>query len=149
MPIQCARCALRFDTDASLKEHQRRPEGCEVREEGPKEGFDKEQEKRLKSRKRPPIGQTEIEKWNAVYLILFPEDEPSKIPSPCKTSPLVMAVQMTNEIQFMTTTRSLLKRAGNPQSRMSSQNSKNTPGASSLGVSASSSSSLWKRNHNH
>lgn len=145
MPIQCARCALKFDTDTSLKEHQRRPEGCEVREEGPKEGFDKEQEKRLRSRKRPPIGQTEIEKWNAVYLILFPEDD--KIPSPCKTSPLVMAVQMTNEIQFMTTTRSLLKRAGNPQSRMSLQNSKNTPGASSLGVSASSSSSSWRRNH--
>jgi len=122
LPIQCARCALKFDTDTSLKEHQRRPEGCEVREEGPKEGFDKEQEKRLKSRKRPPIGQTEIEKWNAVYLILFPEDE-SKIPSPCKTSPLVMAVQMTNEVQFMTT------------------------GASSLGVSASSSSSSWRRNH--
>ena len=147
MPIQCARCALRFDTDASLKEHQRRPEGCEVREEGPKEGFDKEQEKRLKSRKRPPIGQTEIEKWNAVYLILFPEDE--QIPSPCKAGPLAIVVQMANEIQFMTTTRSLLKRAGNLQSRMSSQNSKNTLGASSLGVSASSSSSLWRRNHNH
>jgi hypothetical protein len=38
----------------------------------------------LKCRKRPIKFQTEDEKWKDMYKILFPDDDQSKVPSPCK-----------------------------------------------------------------
>lgn len=48
------------------------------------EGFTKEQEKRLRSRKKTHADMTDEDKWREIYTILFPDDDPSAIPSPCK-----------------------------------------------------------------
>lgn len=68
-----------------MKEHQRAPQGCEVRDEIVAEGLSPEQEKKLKSRKRSRPDQTEGDKWREIYMILFPDDDPLKIPTPCES----------------------------------------------------------------
>jgi hypothetical protein len=50
----------------------------------PDEGIDKVKEEKLKNRKKVFQAENEEQKWKDVYLILFPETNPSKIPSPCK-----------------------------------------------------------------
>jgi hypothetical protein len=82
LPPQCHRCCITFANDVTLREHQRDPRGCEVNEQIPLEGFDKDQERRLKSKKRSQTYQTEEEKWKGVYRILFPDDGEADIPIP-------------------------------------------------------------------
>ncbi|KAF2828194.1 hypothetical protein CC86DRAFT_242906, partial [Ophiobolus disseminans] len=82
LPPQCHRCCTTFTNDVTLREHQRDPRGCDVREQVPLEGFDKEQERRLKSKKKSQVHQTEEEKWKGVYRILFPDDGEADIPTP-------------------------------------------------------------------
>ncbi|KAF2736281.1 hypothetical protein EJ04DRAFT_551355 [Polyplosphaeria fusca] len=82
LPIQCNRCCSTFPSESSLKEHQRDPRGCEVREQAPREGFDKDQERKLKSKKRSQVHLSEEDKWNVVYKILFPDDDEAEMPSP-------------------------------------------------------------------
>lgn len=82
LPPQCHRCCATFSTDLILREHQRDPSGCEVREQVPVEGFDKDQEQQLKSKKRSQTYLTEEEKWKAVYRILFPDDRDEDMPTP-------------------------------------------------------------------
>jgi hypothetical protein len=82
LPPQCHRCCTTFSNDVALREHQRDARGCDVREQTPPEGFDKEQERRLKSKKKSQTYQTEEEKWKSVYRILFPDDGEADIPTP-------------------------------------------------------------------
>lgn len=82
LPPQCHRCCTTFSNDVTLREHQRDPRGCDVREQMPLEGFDKEQERHLKSKKKSQVHQTEEEKWKGVYRILFPDDGEEDIPTP-------------------------------------------------------------------
>ncbi|KAF2466340.1 uncharacterized protein BDR25DRAFT_317733 [Lindgomyces ingoldianus] len=82
MPIHCPRCYCTFKTESDLRGHQRALEGCTVQEAKGYDGYDKEQEKKLKSKKRCISGKTEEDKWNDIYMILFPEAHPSAIPSP-------------------------------------------------------------------
>lgn len=82
LPPQCLRCSVAFPTETSLKIHLRDPQGCEVREQISPEGFDKDQERKLKSKKRSQKSQNEEEKWRCVYNILFPDDNPDNMPSP-------------------------------------------------------------------
>ena len=49
-----------------------------------RDGFNKDQETKLRSKKRSRIPLTEEEKWKAVWQILFPNDTEDDIPSPCK-----------------------------------------------------------------
>jgi hypothetical protein len=72
-----------FKSDALIKEHQRGATPCKVREDELTEGFDDDQEKQLKSRKGMKGDLTEVEKWNRVYSILFPDDDPEEMPTPC------------------------------------------------------------------
>ncbi|KAH7109639.1 hypothetical protein B0J11DRAFT_401388, partial [Dendryphion nanum] len=82
LPAQCHRCCMTFASETSLREHQRDIRGCEIREQIPLEGFDKEQERKLKSKKRGQKAQNEEEKWKSVFAILFPDDNPESMPSP-------------------------------------------------------------------
>ncbi|KAH7389987.1 hypothetical protein BKA66DRAFT_460242 [Pyrenochaeta sp. MPI-SDFR-AT-0127] len=82
LPPQCHRCCTTFAHDTALRAHQRDERGCAVRTQMPLEGFDKEQERRLKSKKRSQTYQSEEEKWKGVYKILFPDDEAEQMPSP-------------------------------------------------------------------
>ena len=47
------------------------------------EGIDSEKRTKLKN-KKGINGQSDIERWNAIYRILFPDDDLLEIPSPCK-----------------------------------------------------------------
>lgn len=82
LPIQCNRCCSIFENESQLREHQRDPRGCEIQEQVPLEGFDKAQERKLKSKKRSTVCQTEEDKWKSVYRILFPDDADEDMPSP-------------------------------------------------------------------
>jgi hypothetical protein len=53
-----------------------------VREQVPPEGFDKDQERRLKSKKKSQTYQSEEEKWKSVYRVLFQDDGEADIPTP-------------------------------------------------------------------
>jgi hypothetical protein len=48
-----------------------------------REGLSPSQEERLRSRKRVRLGTSEYEKWNRMYLILFPDDDHTQLPTPC------------------------------------------------------------------
>ncbi|KAI9686089.1 MAG: hypothetical protein M1822_004072 [Bathelium mastoideum] len=80
LPIYCNRCGCVFKTDDSLLEHQRADEPCQKGDRSPMDGFDKQQEKLLRSRKRNQ--KSEVEKWVEVYTILFPNDSSESVPSP-------------------------------------------------------------------
>jgi hypothetical protein len=67
---------------AELKEHARDVGLCQISEPVVLQGFDKEQEQRLRKRKRSML--TEAEKWKEMYKILFPYDDDDSIPSPCR-----------------------------------------------------------------
>ncbi|KAF2028881.1 hypothetical protein EK21DRAFT_113413 [Setomelanomma holmii] len=82
LPPQCHRCCTTFSTEVALREHQRDPAGCDVQAQVPLEGFDKDQERRLKSKKKSQNYMTEDEKWKVVYRILFPDDAETDIPTP-------------------------------------------------------------------
>ncbi|PSN74914.1 hypothetical protein BS50DRAFT_615700 [Corynespora cassiicola Philippines] len=82
LPIYCPRCYKTFKVEALFHEHQRAKDTCTMRPKENLEGFDKEQEKRLRSRKRCPPEQNEEEKWRDMYRILFPSDDPASMPSP-------------------------------------------------------------------
>ncbi|KAI1284140.1 hypothetical protein F5Y07DRAFT_385663 [Xylaria sp. FL0933] len=80
--FRCARCWECFESEQDYVDHQRAPIPCELRESEPIEGFDAEQERQLKSRKKKSHIVTEIDKWRAVFQILFPHVLPDEIPSP-------------------------------------------------------------------
>ncbi|KAK4445174.1 hypothetical protein QBC34DRAFT_166066 [Podospora aff. communis PSN243] len=80
LPTRCARCGEEFQNEADLTAHQRRPQGCEVREVEQAEGCTKDQEKAL--RKRTKGLESEEEKWKEMYRILFPDDPEDAIPTP-------------------------------------------------------------------
>jgi hypothetical protein len=56
---------------------------CEIKEGVSGEGFNKEQERQLKCRKKS-TQLTEEQKWAAIYLILYPNTLPNEMPPPCK-----------------------------------------------------------------
>lgn len=66
-----------------MKRHLREPEPCKISDAGEADGYNKEQEKQLRVRKRPP-NQTEVDRWFEMYRILFPRDNAMSTPSPCK-----------------------------------------------------------------
>ena len=95
----CDRCLESFQNADALKVHHRAQTQCLLRDEpleGP-DGVTPAQENQLRSRKRSRLGgrDTEHEKWESIYTILFP-GEP-EIPSPCKLASrrrIVLAVDV-------------------------------------------------------
>ncbi|KAI1353483.1 hypothetical protein F5Y01DRAFT_53989 [Xylaria sp. FL0043] len=80
--FRCARCWGCFESEQYYVDHQRAPIPCELRESEPIEGFDAEQERQLRSRKKKSHVVSEVDKWRAVFQILFPHVLPGEIPSP-------------------------------------------------------------------
>ncbi|KAF3002711.1 hypothetical protein E8E14_000647 [Neopestalotiopsis sp. 37M] len=84
--IHCPRCYITFGDQDALDTHLRQPVQlqCASSDEATNKaklgGFDKRQEKDLRSRKGL-CKMTEYEKWRKIYVILFP-DEHDHIPSP-------------------------------------------------------------------
>ncbi|OCL14408.1 hypothetical protein AOQ84DRAFT_257243, partial [Glonium stellatum] len=82
LPIQCPRCGKAFNAESDLDVHLRSAPSCEIQENAPMQGMSKEQEKKLRSKKRSADVQSEEDKWKAVYRILFPDDDLLLMPSP-------------------------------------------------------------------
>ncbi|KAK3293800.1 uncharacterized protein B0H64DRAFT_173147 [Chaetomium fimeti] len=83
LPIQCPRCWETFKAEAQLQLHLQQDPPCSVqRNRTLQEGFTKDQEKKLRSRKKGHADMTDVDKWREIYMILFPDDEQSAIPSP-------------------------------------------------------------------
>lgn len=80
------RCWEVFKTDELLNAHLQQDPPCETRKnQALVEGFTKDQEKRLRSRKKAQADTTDEDKWREIYMILFPYDDVQSIPSPCKS----------------------------------------------------------------
>ncbi|KAK3390701.1 hypothetical protein B0H63DRAFT_388880 [Podospora didyma] len=83
LPIQCPRCWDVFKGDNQLRAHLQQDPPCDVRtNQTLVEGFTKDQEKRLRSRKKVQADMTDEDKWREIYMILFPDDDKATIPSP-------------------------------------------------------------------
>lgn len=83
LPIQCPRCWGVFKSDELLRSHLQQNPPCHMSENRTLvEGFTKDQEKRLRSRKKAQADTTDEDKWREIYMILFPDDEEASIPSP-------------------------------------------------------------------
>ncbi|KAL2148641.1 hypothetical protein VTH82DRAFT_2195 [Thermothelomyces myriococcoides] len=83
LPIQCPRCWEQFKVESQLQDHLQQDPPCPIRQNRViQEGFTKEQEKKLRSRKKTHADMTDEDKWREIYMILFPDDDPETIPSP-------------------------------------------------------------------
>ncbi|KAI0533498.1 hypothetical protein GGR58DRAFT_110192 [Xylaria digitata] len=78
----CPRCNSCFGDDKELQTHLRADEPCKKSHAPPEEGIDQDTERKLRERKRHNSGQTEIQRWNDIYLLLFPGADRNAIPSP-------------------------------------------------------------------
>ncbi|KAK7402606.1 hypothetical protein QQX98_011647 [Neonectria punicea] len=84
---RCNRCCRDLKSSAQLLEHQRLQNPCQLRDQGPQEGIDEEQETTLRSKRMGKGKISEEEKWAEAYRVLFPGEEP--VPSPYQ-GPLLM-----------------------------------------------------------
>ncbi|KAE9971747.1 hypothetical protein BLS_004325 [Venturia inaequalis] len=78
----CPRCQLSFEDSETLNEHAQAAESCTIANhppEQPIEGCNKEQERKLRCRKRQP-GETDEDRWAEMYRILFGDDV--EVPGP-------------------------------------------------------------------
>jgi len=83
----CSRCLQKCKSASELLAHQRTSVPCETKTDAFPEGtMMPSQEEALRIKKRVPPNTTEEQRWNEVYLILFPE-ETGALPSPCKFVP--------------------------------------------------------------
>ncbi|OMP87773.1 hypothetical protein BK809_0007863 [Diplodia seriata] len=85
LPAICPRCQAQFDTEEEVTDHLNAPERCEKRpRKAHLEGFDREQELKLRTKKRSKGEGSEEEKWRGVYMILFPNASLGEVPSACR-----------------------------------------------------------------
>lgn len=77
----CLRCGRVFENQADSAEHAQLEEPCKLVKNVSIEGFNKDQLKKLKSRKRARGNRSEEENWRNIYRILFPDC--TVIPDPC------------------------------------------------------------------
>ncbi|KAI3327835.1 hypothetical protein HD806DRAFT_336567 [Xylariaceae sp. AK1471] len=78
----CPRCNSCFENDKELQAHLRLDEPCKKSNVVLEEGIDQDTERKLRERKRHNSGQTETQRWNEMYLLLFPGADRNAIPSP-------------------------------------------------------------------
>ncbi|KAI8965184.1 hypothetical protein F5Y11DRAFT_313199 [Daldinia sp. FL1419] len=78
---RCGRCWESFESEDDYLGHQRTAEPCVLKEKEPIDGFDTNQERKLKQR-RIGSDMSETEKWRAIFVILFPNVRPEDIPTP-------------------------------------------------------------------
>ncbi|KAF2965359.1 hypothetical protein GQX73_g8238 [Xylaria multiplex] len=102
--FKCVRCWTPFESEKNYINHQRAATSCELRDRGPIEGFDSDQEKQLKSRKKKNNIVSEVDRWNAVFQILFPHVSADQIPSPFYehgrlADPTMLAHETLNECE--------------------------------------------------
>ncbi|KAH6708791.1 hypothetical protein BKA61DRAFT_678648 [Leptodontidium sp. MPI-SDFR-AT-0119] len=77
--IQCPRCSLQFRDQKALKTHLRSIAVCNYVAGQPVEGFELDVEEKLKRRRKTAADQTDAERWEEIYRLLFPGQS---VPSP-------------------------------------------------------------------
>lgn len=81
----CSRCLNKYKSAAELLAHQRAAVSCETRTDAFSEGtMFPSQEEALRVKKRVPPNTTEEQRWNEVYMVVFPEEQADALPTPCK-----------------------------------------------------------------
>lgn len=84
----CSRCLKRCKNAAELLAHQRAAVPCETQTDAFPEGtMLPSQEEILRVKKRVPPNTTEEDRWNEMYLVLFPEADAGSLPTPCTFGP--------------------------------------------------------------
>lgn len=74
----------RCKSAAELLAHQRADVRCETRSDAFPEGtMMPSQEEALRVKKRVPPNTAEEQRWNEIYVVLFPESTPDSLPTPC------------------------------------------------------------------
>lgn len=102
--FKCPRCCQPFDGPDDLHAHQRSDTPCALQMESTVEGITEGQERKLRA--QSPNAKTEGQRWIDVYRILFPDDDPSVIPSPCKSFFISrMANKLADATKFFQITR--------------------------------------------
>jgi len=85
LPPSCPRCHETFESEKVKLEHLISSERCAVRDKPRIEGIDPATHELLRSRKLLQGQETEVAKWQTVYLALFPDvKEHDILPSPCQ-----------------------------------------------------------------
>ncbi|KAF4614326.1 hypothetical protein G7Y89_g15411 [Cudoniella acicularis] len=81
LTFYCQRCKEFFEKQEDLESHLQRMEGCEFVQAEPADGIliGGSVQNKIRDRKKTYPGQTEMEKWQELYKILFPMED---IPSP-------------------------------------------------------------------
>jgi hypothetical protein len=87
--FQCQRCKELFKDQEALERHFLEVKSCELNLAEPTEGITGNVEKRLRSRKKTHRDQSESERWQEIYRILFPREE---VPSPCKLPDILFGI---------------------------------------------------------
>jgi hypothetical protein len=98
--FQCPRCKEPFKYQEALERHFLEVKSCELNLVEPIEGITDNVEKRLRSRKKTHRDQSEFERWQEIYRILFPTEE---VPSPCKLPILFSWYCISSEDHFLAT----------------------------------------------
>ncbi|GAP83642.1 putative udp-glucoronosyl and udp-glucosyl transferase family protein [Rosellinia necatrix] len=78
----CPRCNSCFENDKELQTHLRADDPCKKSNVAREEGIDQDTERKLRERKKYNSCQTESQRWNDIYLLLFPGADRNAIPSP-------------------------------------------------------------------
>ncbi|KIM98284.1 hypothetical protein OIDMADRAFT_146920 [Oidiodendron maius Zn] len=71
---QCLRCKAVFDSEELLDAHTVAEERCNLNAEEPVDGVTRKMKDQLQCRKKLHPGQTDAEKWEAIYKVLFPDE---------------------------------------------------------------------------
>jgi hypothetical protein len=69
---QCPRCKELFDSEDDVKSHLEATQACNAKPPIVVDGVTKAMQEQIKSRKRAFKGQTELNRWEQIYQILFP-----------------------------------------------------------------------------
>jgi len=70
-----------FQDQEKLNQHLKIPKGCELKECDQADGVTSEVVEKLRCRKKAHKSQTEEDRWEEIYRLLFPDEI---VPSPCK-----------------------------------------------------------------
>lgn len=103
---QCPRCGRNFVRETELLGHAQGDIACERRLYSINEGITVEQHTELRKRIRTTRETEEKMKWERVYSILFPDDDPDDMPSACKLYELISMLTVANLGQTTTSKKS-------------------------------------------
>ncbi|CAG8952860.1 hypothetical protein HYFRA_00007574 [Hymenoscyphus fraxineus] len=71
---QCPRCKSVFESEEALEAHNMGEERCEAAPDKQVDGMTRKMRDQIRNRKKPYPGQTDGEKWENIYKILFPNE---------------------------------------------------------------------------